>query len=108
MQKKYNVKLTTPAIKWIETFLMKQQVTPIQIEEINKIYRVIESLEFMPYRIKVVEDELWEEKEIRKIQAGKYYVYFFIDAHLEEVNVVGFAHSKSNQALEIKHIHSDL
>ena len=61
----------------------------------------INSLSFMPERIRVVDAQPWKEKGVRKIQVKNYYIYFVISEPNKtvEILVVIYAGRDQQQAL---------
>lgn len=58
----------------------------------------------MPTRFKIIDDEKWKNRDVRKLILKNYYVYFWIDDSKNAVWVIAFVYSRMNQAGQIEQI----
>ena len=65
------------------------------LSQIRSIRHVIGSLQTMPARSRLVDEEPWRSRGIRKIIVGNYYVYYRIDDHAKRVYVLNVVLARS-------------
>lgn len=64
---------------------------------IKAIRKEIESLSTMPARNKVIDNEPWRTKGIRKIIAKNFYIYYRIDENAKRVYILNIIYTKRDQ-----------
>ena len=68
----------------------------------NDFFEQIKSLEYMPERVKTIDDEPWGSKGIRKIRVKNYYVYFLIDEDEMSVKINAVIYIGRDQRKQMK------
>ncbi len=68
----------------------------------NEFKETINSLGFMPERIKTVEEQPWRDAGIRKIKVKNYYVYFIVDDEAMTVKVMAVIYTGKDQKRDLR------
>lgn len=71
-------------------------------QTINRLFGEIKKLNYMPHRIKVIEEMPWKEYGIRKIRVKNYYIYYWINESEKTVFVVSVIYVKRNQVKQLQ------
>jgi len=59
------------------------------------------SLDTLPYRIKLTDEEPWHSKEVRKMTVKQYFVYFWIDEEEKKVFVFSVIYAHRDQVRQL-------
>lgn len=89
---KYSVVLSPEALNDIDNIYSYIAVTLGEKEIAAKMVREIEnsilSLDEIPKRFKLYDDEPWRSRELRVMNVKKYLVFYFADDDIQTVNVL--------------------
>lgn len=76
------------SIQEIARYITNELYSPAAAERITRmLYREIRALDELPARIGYTPEEPWHSKGVRRMVAGNYYVYFWIDEEQHIVHV---------------------
>ena len=101
MSVKYSVKLTNTAIEQLrEVFAYISKI--LREPEIarnwsNKIQEDISSLEHMPFRYPLIDEEPWKKEGIRKMSSRNFIIYYWINNDTSTVWVTAVVYSRRDQ-----------
>ena len=105
MSDKYQVIILPEAqkdIREIVLYIAKELSAPQAALKLNEeLQKEIQSLEFMPKRIKLVEEQPWRAVGIRKTQIKNYYIYFLVDEENLTVKVNAVIYVGRNQLVQM-------
>jgi len=103
--KTYKIKITRQAReqlkairKYISEILMAPEAAKNTMESIK---REIKTLDKMPERIKLTDEEPWRSNGIHQMHVRNYYVYFFIDEDNKRVQVTAVIFVSRDQAKQL-------
>lgn len=65
------------------------------------------SLSDMPYRIKLLDDEPWRSRGLRRLIVMRYYVYFVIMEESKKVQIIGVIYAGRDQGRKLDEIIGD-
>lgn len=108
--KKYLIKRSNQALEQLDeiiTYVAEVlQATYAARDLLNDFERAMCSLESMPKRHQVMEDEPWHTEEIRRFMVDGYVVYYWINEDKNEVWVIAIVCQLRNQenVLNVVHI----
>lgn len=108
MLKEYELVITENARQWIKNYIAGSDAEYEDIETVNIIFKKISSLQTLPYRIKLVDNDSYKSVGLRKIQAGKYYIYFIVGEDKDCVYIVAFEHIRGLQRINLENISSSI
>lgn len=54
----------------------------------SAIYKAINGLDFMPQRYAVLPEDFLEKTGVRRMQVRNYFIYFHVDEHQKQVNII--------------------
>ena len=74
---------------------------------LDLLSKEIQSLEYMPERIRVVEGIKWEKIGLRKYIVKKYYIYFTINEEDSRVYILAIKYNRRNQDLLLENLLED-
>ena len=106
MAKKYKVIVTPQAqqqLTAIKDYILLELKSPIAAKNTLSALKIaIESLDQMPNRIPLTDEEKWHEQGIHKMMVRNFIVYFIVDENEMTVYVfaIVFAHRDQNRMLE--------
>lgn len=66
--------------------------------------RAVLSLENMPQRIPLTDEQPWRSEGIHKMVVGSYLVYFWIDEDIKQVYVIAVVYEKRDQRKQLARI----
>ena len=99
--KEYSIKITTQAYNQllaIRDYIAEELFAPMAARNTMAALKTgIKSLATMPERVKLVDEEPWRRKGIRKLSIKKYYVYFRIDEEKDVIHVIAIIYASRNQ-----------
>lgn len=105
MMENYRIKITRQAkehLTLIREYIATELKEPGIAREILKLLKSeMYSLENMPYRIKCIDEKPWKDLGFRKIRVKNYYIYFWIDENMKEVNIVAVIYAKMDQGKQL-------
>ena len=82
----------------IKNYYIQQLNSPeMAINTLNLIRSGIKKLEFMPNRIKRIDETTWRELGYRKLKINNYYIYYWINDKKSEVHVIAVIYTKMDQ-----------
>ena len=68
---------------------------------IHAIREEISNLSEMPRRIKLVDDEPWHSRGVRKIEIKNFYVYYRINEDAKQVHILNIIYNKRDQLQQL-------
>ena len=99
--KTYTVRITRQArehLRGIKKHIAEELLAPEAAKNtIAAIKQEIKSLDKMPERIKLTEEEPWRSEGIHRMRVKNYYVYFWIDEENSKVQVTSVIYVARNQ-----------
>ena len=103
--KTYKVRITRQArehLRGIKKYIAEELLAPDAAKNtIAAIKKEIKSLDKMPERIKLTEEEPWRSEGIHRMRVKNYYVYFWIDDENDRVQVTSVVYVARNQAAQL-------
>lgn len=105
---KYKIRITSQAklhLKEIRRYYEKELLLPeVAKTTVQSIRNTIRTLEELPARAPVIEEQPWGDEGIRKIAIKNYLIYFWIDETRLTVQIIAVIHEKMDQAKQLKNI----
>ena len=103
--KTYTVRITRQArehLRGIKKHIAEELLAPEAAKNtIAAIKKEIKSLDKMPERIKLTEEEPWRSEGIHRMRVKSYYVYFWIDEDNSKVQVTSVIYMARDQAAQL-------
>ncbi len=103
---KYKVKLTNYAIEQMTTIVSYISHTLLSPDNARSwaayVKKGISTLDYMPTRHPLLQEEPWRSEGIRKLVIKNFYVYYWIDESQQIVWVIGIIYGKREQISELK------
>lgn len=103
--KTYTVRITRQArehLRGIKKHIEEELLAPDAAKNtIAAIKKEIKSLERMPERIKLTEEEPWRSEGVHRMRVKNYYVYFCIDEENSKVQVTSVIYVARDQAAQL-------
>lgn len=65
----------------------------------------MKKLSYMPHRISVVKEEPWMQREIRRLRAKNFYIYFLINEEQRKVYILAVIYVKREQTRQLSWMH---
>ena len=103
--KQYEVRSTKQAndhvldyAEYIQNELLNHQAAR---KFVNDIRIAVKSLNQMPQRNPLTEEEPWRSMEVRKMVVRGYIVYYWIEEEIKVVHVIGVVYGKRDQAKQL-------
>lgn len=94
----YNIEITEPAerdLREIGTYISKELLEPDTAKRVvSKIAEVIISLEDMPLRNALVDDERLAQKGLRKTILDNYIIFYIVNAEKKLVTIIRILYGK--------------
>lgn len=101
----YTVRITRQArehLRGIKKHIEEELLAPDAAKNtIAAIKKEIKSLEKMPERIKLTEEEPWRSEGVHRMRVKNYYVYFWIDEENSKVQVTSVIYVARDQAAQL-------
>ena len=101
MMRQYRIYITEQAeghLCSIKNYYIQQLNSPeMAINTLNLLRSGIKKLEFMPSRIKRIDETPWRELGYRKLKINNYYIYYWINDKKSEVHVIAVIYTKMDQ-----------
>ena len=101
MMRQYRIYITEQAegqLSSIKNYYIEQLNSPkMAINTLSLLRSGIKKLEFMPYRIKIIDEMPWRELGYRKLKINNYYIYYWINDKKSEVYVIAVIYTKMDQ-----------
>lgn len=102
----YKVRITKQAkehLILIRNYISTELKQPIIAKKIIGVIKAeIYSLEYMPHRIRCIDEEPWRASGFRRIRVKNYYIYFWINENKKEVDVIAIIYVKMNQVKQLE------
>lgn len=102
----YKVRITKQAkehLILIRDYISTELKQPTIAKEIIRVLKAeIYSLEYMPHRIRCIDEEPWRDLGFRKVRVKNYYIYFWINENKKEVDVIAIIYVKMNQVKQLE------
>ena len=102
----YEVKITPQAKEQmleIFAYISKALKEPVIAERLlNKLQESILSLDTMPKRISLIDEEPWKSHGIRKMPVKNFIVYFWINEELKQVHIIAVIYGRRDQLEQLK------
>ncbi|MBQ9436989.1 MAG: type II toxin-antitoxin system RelE/ParE family toxin [Lachnospiraceae bacterium] len=103
--KTYTVRITRQArehLRGIKKHIAEELLAPDAAKNtISAIKKEIKSLDKMPERIKLTDEEPWRSEGIHRMRVKNYYVYFWIDEENSKVQVTSVIYVARDQAAQL-------
>lgn len=103
--KTHTVRITRQArehLRGIKKHIAEELLAPDAAKNtIAAIKKEIKSLDKMPERIKLTEEEPWRSEGIHRMRVKNYYVYFWIDEENSKVQVTSVIYVARDQAAQL-------
>ena len=103
--KTYTVRITRQArehLRGIKKHIAEELLAPDAAKNtIAAIKKEIKSLDKMPERINLTEEEPWRSEGIHRMRVKNYYVYFWIDEDNSKVQVTSVIYVARDQAAQL-------
>ncbi|MBE6746911.1 MAG: type II toxin-antitoxin system RelE/ParE family toxin [Ruminococcaceae bacterium] len=102
----YKVKITPQAsLQMLEIFsyisgTLKEPVTAEKL--LDELQKSIFSLEAMPKRVALMDEEPWKSHGIHKMPVKNFIVYFWINDELKEVHIIAVIYGRRDQLEQLK------
>lgn len=104
--KVYKIRITRQArdqLRNIKRYITEELLAPDAAENtIAAIKKEIKSLNRMPERIKLTEEEPWRSEGIHKTRVKNYYVYFWIDEKNARVQITAVIYVARDQIAQLE------
>lgn len=104
--KVYKVRITRQArehLRSIKAYIANVLLAPRTANNVmDGLKKGIKSLEEMPERIKLTEEEPWRSRGIHRMRLKNYYVYFWIDEKNGKVQVTSIIYVARDQAMQLE------
>jgi len=79
----------------------------VALSYVRAVRKEIEKLETLPKKFKLVDDEPWHTRGIRKFMVKNFYVYYRVDEEFQNVYILNIIYAKRNQLRVIKDMRID-
>ena len=97
----YKVRITKQAkqhLILIRDYIATELQQPSIAKELVALVRSeTDSLEYMPYRIRCIDEQTWRDLGFRKVRVKNYYVYFWINENEKEVVIIAVVYVRMDQ-----------
>lgn len=104
----YKVKITPQAsaqMLEIFSYISGTLKEPIAAERLlDELQENILSLDTMPKRVSLVEEEPWRSYGIHKMPVKNFLIYFWINEELKEVHIIAFIYGRRDQLEQLKQL----
>lgn len=102
MSKYYSVIYSSKArndLKEIYSYISLSLLEPLTAQnQVNKIRRTIETLDFMPFKYPIVDLEPWKSKSIHKVPVDNFIIFYTIDEKKLIVTIIRIVYGGQNIA----------
>lgn len=108
MPKKYKIQLTPTVYSQLDE--IKQYISIILAAPeaakrlLNSIRNAVNSLDIMPARVPLADEDPWRSHGIHKMTVKNYLVYFWIDEDAFTVHVIAIVYGRREQATQLSKI----
>ena len=107
----YEIILTPDAIedlKELRDYIANVLLSPkAALDYVLAVRKTIASLSQLPARFRLLDEEPWHSRGVRRIIAKNYYVYYSIDQAAKKVYVMNVIYSRRDQLLALSERESD-
>lgn len=97
MSNSYSVLYSPEAVQDIENIYLyiafELKVPETALGQVDRIRKQIRSLDVMPMRYALVEDEPWKSRNMHKVPVDNYVVYYTVNEEIFEVMVIRIFYS---------------
>ena len=97
----YKVRITKQAkqhLILIRDYIATELQQPSIAKELVALVRSeTDSLEYMPHRIRCIDEQTWRDLGFRKVRVKNYYVYFWINENEKEVVIIAVVYVRMDQ-----------
>lgn len=104
----YKIKITPQAreqLLEILSYVSNTLQEPVVAEGLlNKLQESILSLEIMPKRISLVDEEPWKSHGVHKMPVKNFIVYFWINEELKEVHIIAVVYGRRDQLEQLRQL----
>ena len=108
----YKIKVTRQAkehLAIIREYIATEVQAPIAAKRMLELLKAgMMSLRTMPCRVKLIDEQPWDNLGFRKIRVKNYYIYFLVDENIKEVQVLAVIYARRDQARQLKIVDSPL
>lgn len=111
MSDRYEVKITDQALKQLERIVdyISHTLTEPQTayKWLDNMEREMQSLEFMPNRVRLTYEEPWHTRGIHCMSAMNYNIYFRIDEESKRVWITAVIYGRRNQREQLRNMENN-
>ena len=108
MPEKYTVKITTQAQEQLQEIVnyisCTLQAPGTAKEMLDTLEKEILSLDQLPNRVPLTEEEPWHSQGIHKLSIKNYLVYFWIDEEEKKVQILGVVYARADQRHQLSNL----
>ena len=108
MPESFKIRITQYALSQmrdIKTYISETLLAPETAEHwFEKIYREFRTLEVLPSRIPLVNEEPWRSRGIHKFFVENFIAYFWIDEMSSEVWIIAVIYGRRDQKTQLESI----
>lgn len=101
MPEKYTIKITTQAQEQlrenIDYISYTLQAPATAMKMLDTLEKEIASLDRLPNRVPLTEEEPWRSQGIHKLPLKNYLVYFWVDEKAKKVQVIGIIYGRRDR-----------
>lgn len=106
MTDNYDVHITRCAYNQmygIRQYIAEELLAPDSARNILFTFReAIMSLQVMPYRHQLVDEEPWRSEGVRYFLVHNFYIYYWVDENKNRVNITAVIYGRRNQVKQLK------
>ena len=104
----YKVKITPQASEQmleIFRYISNTLKEPLVAESLlDKLQKSVLSLNIMPKRVALIDEEPWQSHGIYKMPVKNFIVYFWINEELKEVHIIAVIYGRRDQLEQLKQL----
>ena len=108
MSVKYSVHITRLAygqLKEIRRYIAEELSSPVSARNLlQEIRASISSLQTMPSRHQLVEEEPWHTEGIRRLIVKNFYVYYWVNKAAKQVHIIAVVYGRRDQTQSLENI----
>lgn len=108
MPEKYTVKITPQAqeqlLEIIDYISYTLQSPNTAMKMLDMLEKEITSLNQLPNRVPLTEEEPWHSQGVHKLLVKNYLVYFWVDEGAKKVQVFGIVYARRDQRYQLSNL----
>ena len=101
MQERYTVKITAQAQEQLREIISYIRFTlqspSTALKMLDTLEKEISSLDQLPNRVPLTDEEPWHSQGIHKLSVKNYLVYFWVNEDSKTVHVIGVVYGRKDQ-----------